>query len=134
VRRLLIATAVLLAGPAHAFDYVQCQAIQKSMWQLEENLRVKKLQAGMAMERQAVSELCGSMPTVEYRANRAVSFGVPIPNKEQEAQFKIWMECSDSAKVANRGRIAAAKLNSPTVIQAFNRLQRVKTDFASRCY
>ena len=119
MRRLLIAAAVLLAGPAQAVDYVQCQAIQRTMLQMELNLlRVKNL-AGETMRNQAIRELCGSSPDTE---------------SIRDPRFKAWYECHNSAIVANEGRISAAKENSPSVIQPYNRLQRVTSDFTSKCY
>ncbi len=130
MRRLFVATVVLLAGPALAVDYVQCQAMQKVIWQLEEEYRRAKVEAGNSMIKQAVGELCGSIPPVKYKANWAV----PTQTDESKAERIVFMECRDSAITANSGRIKAAERNSPSVIQIYNRLQRVRYDFGRYCY
>ena len=128
MRRLLIAAAVLLAGHAHALDYVQCQAMQRTIWQLEEDSRRAKNGAESDAKRNYLLEDCGK-PPFEFRNSVFQKYSQTYLDQKAE-----WDRCELESIRINRTRVEQAVRNNPDVIRTSTRLQKVRKDFAASCY
>lgn len=128
MRRLLIAATLLLTGQAQAVDYVQCQAMQRTIWQLEEDHRRAKVAASSDSKRRLMVRDCGVMPKAVYREQSYSQ------TTESEQARKEYLACADKSEVTNRTVIKLSASIDPDVIIIGNRLQRVKKDFSRSCY
>lgn len=128
MRRLLIASSVILAGQAHAVDIVQCQAMQRTIWQLEEDYRRAKNGAESTARVDYLLADCGKPPK---------EFGNSVfqrYSKEYLDQKADWDECELQSTRSSRIRVEQAVSSNPDAIRTSSRLQKARKDFAASCY